>query len=110
MLAKKLSSYPLQGVPTERVLRIRDRMLSNPFELDLERARCYTRMWKLYEDSPPCLRKARSLEEFLKCLPIRIDDDEDQHRDGRVEAHVLATAGDAHGHREHDAHTGGQPG
>ncbi|MFX1296347.1 MAG: pyruvate formate lyase family protein, partial [Promethearchaeota archaeon] len=47
-----------------------------PRELDIERARCSTRIWKQMSDSPPCMRKAKALEEFLRCLPIRIDDDE----------------------------------
>ncbi|MFX1256233.1 MAG: pyruvate formate lyase family protein [Promethearchaeota archaeon] len=67
---------PLHGIPSERVRKIRDKMLLNPFELDLERARCYTRIWKCMENSPPCMRKAKALEEFLHKLPIRIDDDE----------------------------------
>ncbi|MFX0055077.1 MAG: pyruvate formate lyase family protein [Candidatus Hermodarchaeota archaeon] len=67
---------PLQGVPSDRVLKIRDRMLSMPRELDIERARCYTRIWKQMVDSPPCMRDAKALEEFLRCIPIRIDDDE----------------------------------
>ncbi|MFX1544525.1 MAG: pyruvate formate lyase family protein, partial [Promethearchaeota archaeon] len=67
---------PLQGIPSDRVLKIRDRMLSMPRELDIERARCYTRIWKQMLDSPPCMRDAKALEEFLRCIPIRIDDDE----------------------------------
>jgi len=67
---------PLQGNPSERVRKIRDRMLSSPFEYDLERARCYTRIWKQMEDSPPCMKKVKALEEFLRCLPIRIDANE----------------------------------
>ncbi|MFX1445674.1 MAG: pyruvate formate lyase family protein, partial [Promethearchaeota archaeon] len=66
----------LQGIPSERVRRIRDNMLNSPFEYDLERARCYTRVWKRMENSPPCMRKAKALEEFLQKIPIRIDDDE----------------------------------
>ena len=67
---------PLQGVPSDRVLKIRDKMLSMPRELDIERARCYTRIWKQMLDSPPCMRDAKALEEFLRCIPIRIEDDE----------------------------------
>ncbi|MFX1396736.1 MAG: pyruvate formate lyase family protein [Promethearchaeota archaeon] len=67
---------PLEGIPSERIRNIRDKMLSSPFEYDIERARCYTRIWKQMEDSPPCMRKAKALEEFLHCIPIRIDDEE----------------------------------
>ena len=76
MNVETLKITPLQGIPSERVRKIRDRMLSMPRELDIERARCYTRIWKQMLDSPPCMRKAKALEEFLRCLPIRIDDDE----------------------------------
>ncbi len=76
MVIQDIKMIPLQGIPSERVRKIRDRMLSCPFEYDIERARCYTRIWKQMEDSPPCMRKAKALEEFLRCLPIRIDDDE----------------------------------
>ncbi|MFX1275733.1 MAG: pyruvate formate lyase family protein [Promethearchaeota archaeon] len=76
MVVQNLKMAPLQGFPSERVRKIRDKMLSSPFEYDIERARCYTRIWKQMLDSPPCIRKAKALEEFIRCLPIRIDDDE----------------------------------
>jgi pyruvate-formate lyase len=76
MVVQNLKMDPLQGIPSERVRKIRDNMLSHPFEYDIERARCYTRIWKQMLDSPPCMRKAKALEEFLRCLPIRIEDDE----------------------------------
>ncbi len=76
MVVKDLSMTPLQGVPSERVRKIRDRMLSMPRELDLERARCYTRIYKQMEDAPPCMKNVKALEEFLRCLPIRIEEDE----------------------------------
>jgi pyruvate formate-lyase/glycerol dehydratase family glycyl radical enzyme len=76
MIVQYYKSVPLQGIPSERVRRIRDKMLNSPFECDLERARCYTRIWKSMEDSPPCMRKAKALEEFLHKIPIRIDEDE----------------------------------
>jgi pyruvate formate-lyase/glycerol dehydratase family glycyl radical enzyme len=76
MVVQNLKMSPLQGIPSERIRKIRDEMLSHPFEYDIERARCYTRIWKQMLDSPPCMRKAKALKEFLRCLPIRIDDDE----------------------------------
>ncbi|MFW9987791.1 MAG: pyruvate formate lyase family protein [Candidatus Odinarchaeota archaeon] len=76
MVIQDFKLSPLLGIPSERVRKIRDRMLANPFEYDLERARCYTRIYKQFENSPPCMKKARALEEFLRCLPIRIDEDE----------------------------------
>ncbi|MFX1393718.1 MAG: pyruvate formate lyase family protein [Promethearchaeota archaeon] len=76
MVVQNLKMEPLLGIPSERVRKIRDKMLLSPFEVDLERARCYTRIWKLMKESPPCMRKAKALEEFMQKLPIRIDDDE----------------------------------
>jgi pyruvate formate-lyase/glycerol dehydratase family glycyl radical enzyme len=51
-------------------------MLSMPRELDIERARCYTRIYKQMEDAPPCIKNVKALEEFLRCFPIRIEEDE----------------------------------
>lgn len=76
MVVQDLRMTPLQGIPSERVRKIRDRMLSMPRELDLERARCYTRIYKQMEDAPPCMKNVKALEEFLQCLPIRIDENE----------------------------------
>ncbi|MFX1457266.1 MAG: pyruvate formate lyase family protein, partial [Promethearchaeota archaeon] len=76
MVVQDIKLTPLQGIPTERVRKIRDKMLSQPFEYDLERARCYSRIWKQMEDAHPYMKKAKALEEFLRCLPIRIDTDE----------------------------------
>jgi len=39
MVVKGLRLTPLQGIPSERVRKIRDKMLSMPRELDLEFAR-----------------------------------------------------------------------
>ncbi|MFX1303048.1 MAG: pyruvate formate lyase family protein [Promethearchaeota archaeon] len=76
MVIQDIKMIPLQGIPSERVRKIRDRMLSMPRELDLERARCYTRIYKQMEDAPPCMKNVKALEEFLRCLPIRIEEDE----------------------------------
>src|SRR4030042_7098980 len=76
MIAKNTRSEPLHGIPSERVGKIRDDMLAHPFVHDLERARCYTRIYKKMENAPPCMKNAKALEEFLRCLPIRIEDHE----------------------------------
>ncbi|MHA2280888.1 MAG: pyruvate formate lyase family protein [Promethearchaeota archaeon] len=76
MVVQDFKMTPLQGIPSERVRKIRDRMLSMPREFDIERARCYTRIYKQMEDSPPCMKNVKALEEFLRCLPIRIEEDE----------------------------------
>ncbi len=76
MVVQKFSLSPLRGVPSERVGKIRDEMLSHPFEYDIERARCYTRIYKQMENAHPTIKQAKALEEFLRCIPIRIDDSE----------------------------------
>ncbi len=76
MIIHEINMSPLKGTPSERVGKIRDRMLSNPFEFDLERARCYTRIYKQMENAPTTIKRAKALEEFLHCIPIRIDDTE----------------------------------
>ena len=76
MVVQDLTMTPLHGIPAERVRKMRDRMLSTPRELDLERARCYTRIYKQMEDAPPCMKNVKALEEFLRCVTIRIEEDE----------------------------------
>ena len=76
MVVQVLKMTPLQGIPSERVRKMRDRMLSIPRELDLERARCYTRIYKQMEGAPPCMKSAKALEEFLRCVTIRIEEDD----------------------------------
>ncbi|MFX0044044.1 MAG: pyruvate formate lyase family protein [Candidatus Hodarchaeota archaeon] len=76
MVVQGFKMTPLQGIPSERVRKMRDRMLSTPRELDLERARCYTRIYKQMEDAPPCMKNVKALEEFLRCVTIRIEEDE----------------------------------
>src|SRR4030042_5234320 len=73
MIAQNFKISPLLGVPSERAAKIRDEMLSHPFEFDIERARCYTRIYKKMENAHPCIKQAKALEEFLRCMPIRID-------------------------------------
>lgn len=65
-----------QGVPTERGRKLKERLLASPYEVDIERARYYTKAWKETEDASPCMRAARALEETLRNMNIRIDDDE----------------------------------
>ena len=65
-----------RGVPTARGRRLKERLLASPYEVDIERARYYTQAWKETEDAPPCLRAARALEETLRRMTIRIEDDE----------------------------------
>lgn len=60
----------------ERIERLKKRLQSRSFELDLDRARYYTRAYKRTEGEPPCMRASRGLEETLRNMTIRIEDDE----------------------------------
>jgi pyruvate formate-lyase/glycerol dehydratase family glycyl radical enzyme len=59
-----------------RVARLRDRLLSAPYEIDLERARSYTRSWMGSEDEGPCMRAALALRQALEDMTIGIEDEE----------------------------------
>jgi len=65
-----------RGVPTVRGLKLKERLLSSPYEVDIERARFYTKTWKETEDTSPCMRAALALEETLRHMTIGIDEDE----------------------------------
>jgi len=64
-----------QYVP-ERIKKLRDRLLSTSFKLDIERAKYYTRVYKQTEGQPPCLRAAKGLEETLRNMTIWIEEEE----------------------------------
>jgi hypothetical protein len=59
-----------------RIMRLRERLLSSSWEIDLERARFYTRVWKKMEGAPPAMRAAQALKETFQNMTIRIEDDE----------------------------------
>jgi pyruvate formate-lyase/glycerol dehydratase family glycyl radical enzyme len=65
-----------RGIPTARGVRLKERLLACPYEVDIERARCYTKTWKELESASPCMRAARALENTLRDMSIRIDEDE----------------------------------
>lgn len=62
--------------PTERAGRLKERFLSAPREIDIERARIYTEVFRRNEGAPPCTRAALALAETLRHMSIRIEDDE----------------------------------
>ena len=64
-----------QYVP-ERIKKLRDRLLSTSFKLDIERAKYYTRVYKQTEGQAPCLRAAKGLEETLRNMTIWIEEEE----------------------------------
>jgi len=59
-----------------RALKMKERLLSSPYEVDIERPRYFTRAWRQMEQATPCVRAAFALSETLRQMTIRIDDDE----------------------------------
>ena len=59
----------------ERIRKLKDRLLSSIYELDVERVKYYTDAYKRTEGQLPGIRAARGLEETLGKMTIRIDDD-----------------------------------
>lgn len=60
----------------ERIRRMRDRLLAASYQLDLDRAGHYTRVYQQTEGKPPCFRAAKALQETLLHMPIRIEKEE----------------------------------
>jgi pyruvate formate-lyase/glycerol dehydratase family glycyl radical enzyme len=64
-------------MPTSaRMMRLKERLLSSSWEVDLERARYYTKTWRKMENAPPAMRAAQALKETFQNMTIRIEDDE----------------------------------
>ncbi|MBN1663447.1 MAG: hypothetical protein JW943_07595 [Deltaproteobacteria bacterium] len=61
---------------SDRIGRMREDLLSSLYAGDIERARYYTRSYKQTEGEPPCMRAAKGLEETLRYMSIKIDNDE----------------------------------
>ncbi len=59
-----------------KIMRLKERLLSSPWEVDIERARYYTRTWKKMGSAPPAMRAAQALKETFQNMTIRIEDDE----------------------------------
>ncbi len=66
---------PQERPYSERISRLREGLLASPYEGDIERARYYTRAYKRTEGELPSLRAARGLEETLRHMSIKIDED-----------------------------------
>jgi pyruvate formate-lyase/glycerol dehydratase family glycyl radical enzyme len=61
---------------TERIARLKEKILSVKSTVCTERARIYTRIYKEHENSPVILKRAYALESTLKEMSIFIDDGE----------------------------------
>jgi len=62
--------------PTERVARIKERLLHNEREIDVERARYTTQSYKETEGQPIPIRRARMLLHLVRRMNITIEPDE----------------------------------
>ena len=61
---------------SNRALKAKERLLSSPYEVDIERPRYFTAGWRKMEGASPSLRAASALSETLANISVRIDDDE----------------------------------
>jgi formate C-acetyltransferase len=61
---------------TERIARLKERMLSVKSTICTERAKIYTKAYQEHEDSPVILKRAYALEKTLKEMSIFIEDGE----------------------------------
>ncbi|MCK4516196.1 MAG: hypothetical protein KAU31_13120 [Spirochaetaceae bacterium] len=59
---------------TERIRILRDEVLSAPSTICLERARCYTEVYRANADKPIAIRRARALDKTLREMTIFIED------------------------------------
>ncbi len=72
-----LLTTPIKQKPvSDRIARLKQRLLATPYEVDIERPRYYTRVWKQMEKAPPAMRAACAFSETLRNMSIRINDDE----------------------------------
>jgi formate C-acetyltransferase len=56
--------------------KFKERIIASPYEVDVERGKHYTRVWRETEDGGPCMRAARALEETLRSMSLRIEEEE----------------------------------
>ena len=59
-----------------RTERIKEKLLSSPYEVCIERARLYTESYKKTEEEPPAIRAAKALLKTLNEMTIHINEDE----------------------------------
>jgi len=70
-----ISEIKTTGI-SERIAKLKDRILSARPTICTERARCYTEAYQKFEDSPVILKRVYALEKTLKEMTIFIDDGE----------------------------------
>lgn len=69
-------AQPLRSHPRSRTEQLRQRILSAPYEICIERARYYTQAYRATEGLHPALRSAKALARTLDCMSIYILDEE----------------------------------
>ena len=69
-------SLPSPRGCTERVRGLRQEILAAPWEICIERARCYTEVYQSSADEPVEVKRALALRHTLEQTPIRIYDGE----------------------------------
>ena len=78
--ANPASAFPREAwqstCPTERVARIRDQLLRNEREIDVERARHTTQSYRDTEGQPMPIRRAKMLLHLVRHVSIAIHPDE----------------------------------
>ncbi|TET05724.1 MAG: hypothetical protein E3J90_00085 [Promethearchaeota archaeon] len=62
--------------PTERIINLKNNMLSSKYELCIERMRFFTEIYKQYPDDPEIIKRAKAIAHTLKNMTIFIRDDE----------------------------------
>jgi pyruvate formate-lyase/glycerol dehydratase family glycyl radical enzyme len=63
---------PAERGCTERVRKLRREVLTSPWEMCIERARCYTDVYKANPDQPTPVTRALAFRKTLEEMPIRI--------------------------------------
>ena len=61
---------------SKRIYNLKENLLSSKYELCIERMRYYTKAYKMYQDDPEILKRAKALAHTLKNMTIFIRDDE----------------------------------
>jgi pyruvate-formate lyase len=61
---------------SDRILRLRNNLLSSKYELCIERIKYFTEIYKEYPDDPEIIKRAKAVAHTLKNMPIFIREDE----------------------------------
>jgi len=60
----------------KRTIKLKDNLLSSPYDLCIERLRFFTESYKINENDPEIIKKAKAIAHTLKNMTIFIRDDE----------------------------------